>query len=180
MKAICDGFDRFVKDFYPFAIKGLQLRVDPPLTRVLVVCDPGEMEDWEKTLRFVEKVAGMPEDWTKDAEALWWMMPETTREERLKLGPNVLSDAWVDYDAYIVLHQAKLCTDHNTLNAREFYHAMSSACIQLAGAKAHGLTPAAGKVAERDPQALKLLDEFCRNMAVEEFVGLYAPPNATF
>ena len=116
MKSVCDAFDLFVRDYYTFAMSQLpEIRCDPPLTKVFVIRGK---EDWEQTLRFVEKLSGMSKHWAKHAKAVWWTMPET-REDRLKMGSEVMSDAYVDYDAYIAIHETKF-TGRNMLDADEF------------------------------------------------------------
>lgn len=170
-RSVCAGFDKFVKDFYEFAGRQLpDLRgVESPLTRVLVCEDD---EAWEETLRFVQRLSGMEDGFADDADAVWWMMPET-REERLALGPNVLGDAWVDYDAYIALHEAKFVTSGKKLAGLQFYYAMASACIQLAAVSSTNLV-GAGRV-EHDPQAVELCKQFKDTMPDETFRKSYFP-----
>jgi len=171
MKSVCNGFDRYVKDFYPFVINNLQdLRgAEPPLTRVLVIRDAKE---WKRTLRLVHYISGMSENFAKDANAVWWMMPATL-DERLALGSEILSDSWVDYDAYIALNESKFITPENTLSGRQFYSAMASACIQLSALKARNLK-GTGKVVH-DPQAIELFEKFRERVSDATFRELYFP-----
>jgi hypothetical protein len=177
-----EAFDRYAKDFYPFLAAKLKITADPPLTKVLIVSDPKEQEDW-KTLRdFVARMGGSPEGlkWSR-AKAVQWIMPEN-RDERLELSqtkPEAMPDAAVDYDAFICLSASRMYADakqaHAELNTDlttealytvEVYHAMSSACIQLLGMRGYGIA-GIGTVVGVDEQALPLMNEFRRKIPIE-------------
>lgn len=184
-----DGFDQYVKDFYPFAATRLKIKAQPPLTKVLLVTDPREKEDWEDLHKFIETM-GPPEGlgWS-GAKEVHCLMP-LSRDERLKLSqtkPEAIPDAIVDYDAFICMSASKMYADagqaaaelkaglaRDDLYAVELYHAMSSACIQLLGMLGYGLA-GVGTVVGIDKQALPLMNEFRRRIPIEVFGEKYAP-----
>lgn len=186
MIASIDSFDRYVKDFYPFAIARLQINVDPPLTKVYVVREPREREDWEDLRRLVANIGGPPGglNWSK-AKAVHWIMP-ASRDERLKLSftkPKAVPSAILDYDAFIYLSASKMRADAEEVAARkhadelvpvEVYYALSSSCIQLAGMRAAGLA-GIGTVVGHNRQAVGLMNEFMEKTPKRLFAERYAP-----
>jgi hypothetical protein len=165
-----DSYDRFVRDFYSFAVSKLQIRADPLLTKVLLVCNPREQEDWEGLRRFVE-LLGSPEalGWS-EAKAIAWVMP-ATRDERVSLSladPKIMPSAYVDYDAFVCPCASKLYADSPEIQAADLHYTMASACIQLASMKSRGIAGVV-TVLGNDKLAAGLLNVFLETHQVEDY-----------